>query len=380
MSGFLGRVSRMSAQVLMAAEQPAAKRQMVTAAAAGAVGLPRVYLGTMTFAWNQSSTPVDDAAASAMVRGFLAKGGLDIDTARIYSGGDCEPMLGRVLREEGKDRQWRLATKAHPSQPKGLSAEGIRAQVAVSMSDLGVERVDVLYLHQPDTENNLTESLECVDQLVKEGKVGALGMSNYSAEEVDRACTLCAEHGWTPPSVFQGLYNPLNRMVEVALLPVLRKHNVAFIAFNPLAAGLLSGKHRPGGEVLAGRFKDNPNYLPRFYTDSNFKALERIRSACEAHSLEMVPATYAWLLRHSQLDAALGDGLLLGASNAAHLEENLSACMSPPALPAPVVAAFDGAWDVCKDDAFYFWRSHSKDHPGRESLHPGASYTAHGPK
>merc|ERR1719375_2651185 len=215
MAGRLQRLSRVSAQVLMA-EGP---RRMAKAAGAA---LPRPYLGTMTFAWNQSSTPVDDAAASTIVRRFLENGGVEIDTARIYSAGDCEPMVGRVLREVGGEAPWVLSTKVHPSQPNGLSAEGIRTQFDASLSALGVSKVDVLYLHQPDTEHDLTESLECVDQLIKEGKVRALGLSNYSAEETDRCCELCAANGWTSPSVYQGLYNPLNRMVEETLLPVLR--------------------------------------------------------------------------------------------------------------------------------------------------------------
>eukprot|EP00928_Gymnodinium_smaydae_P045290 TRINITY_DN30211_c0_g1_i1.p1 TRINITY_DN30211_c0_g1~~TRINITY_DN30211_c0_g1_i1.p1 ORF type:complete len:376 (-),score=49.59 TRINITY_DN30211_c0_g1_i1:145-1272(-) len=342
--------------------------------------LPRVYLGTMTFAWEQASSPVDVPAASAMVNKFLSVGGVEIDTARIYSEGRTEPILAQALETVGQGASYRLATKVHPSQPSGLSAKGIRAQLEASLKALHVDRVDTLYLHQPDPEHDLTESLQCVHDLIQEGKVGALGISNYSAIETERMCALCKEHGWSSPSYFQGLYNPLNRLVEESLLPVLRKYQVGFIAFNPLAAGMLTGKHHQGGEVMGGRFKNNPNYLPRFYTEDNFKAVEGIRSACEAHGLELVPATYAWLLRHSKLDASKGDGLLLGASTVAQLDENLAACTSSSVLPEPVVTAFDAAFDICKSGAFPYWRSYSRDQPGRETLHPGASYTAHGPK
>jgi len=346
-------------------------------AGATAAGLPEVYFGTMTFGWNQASSAVDLNVASAMLQRFLAAGGKEVDTARIYSAGDTEPMLGQILRSpEVQGREYRLGTKAHPSQPGGLSAKGIRSQLEASLEALQTDRVDVLYLHQPDPENSLTESLECIHALIREGKVGQLGLSNYSAVETERLCNLCQANGWTMPSFYQGLYNPLNRLVEEDLLPILRRHAVGFVAFNPLAAGLLTGKHRPGGEVLAGRFKSNPNYLPRFYTDANFEALTRIRGACEAHGLGMVAATYSWLLRHSKLDAALGDGLLLGASSVQQLEENLTACGSAQELPSPVLDAFDGAWELCKDGPFPYWRSYSSDQPGRESLHPGASYEA----
>jgi len=347
------------------------------AAEARPAPLPELYFGTMTFGWSQASSAVDGTVAASMVQKFLAAGGREIDTARIYSAGDTEPMLGHILQSpavQGAD--WRLGTKVHPSQPGGLSTAGIRAQLEASLEALQVKRVDVLYLHQPDPEHDLAESLECVHSLVAEGKVGQLGLSNYSAVETERCCALSKAKGLTRPSFYQGLYNPLNRMVEEELLPVLRRHEVGFIAFNPLAAGLLTGKHHQGGEVLQGRFKNNPNYLPRFYTDVNFQALAKIQEACAAHGLPVVSATYAWLLMHSQLDASLGDGVLLGASSEAQLEENLTACRAAQKLPADVAIAFDSAWEVCKEGAFPYWRSYSKDQPGRDSLHPGASYQA----
>ena len=140
----------------------------------------------------------------------------------------------------------------------------------------------------------------------------------------------------------------------------------------------LLGKHAGTDEVLPGRFKDNPNYLPRFYTQPNFDALAAIRSACEAAKISMVGATYSWLLQHSALSAEKGDGILLGASTMSQLEENLMACQQPMLLPEPVLMAFDAAWPkvLQSGDVFPYWRSYSKDQPGRESLPPGAAYSA----
>eukprot|EP00427_Karlodinium_veneficum_P048749 CAMPEP_0169233516 /NCGR_PEP_ID=MMETSP1016-20121227/27659_1 /TAXON_ID=342587 /ORGANISM="Karlodinium micrum, Strain CCMP2283" /LENGTH=335 /DNA_ID=CAMNT_0009312867 /DNA_START=151 /DNA_END=1158 /DNA_ORIENTATION=- len=331
----------------------------------------------MTFGWSQSSEVVEHDCAVEMLNRYLKTGGVEIDTARIYSGGRTEEILGRAMGTIGGLGQGiTLATKAAPAEPGGLSETGIRSQLKASLAALKVDRVGVLYLHQPDPENDLTESLKCVHELVQEGKVGALGLSNYSAVELERCVALCKQNGWTPPSVLQGLYSPLNRMVEDELLPACRTHGVSFVAYNPLAGGLLSGKHKQDGEVSAGRFKDNPNYLPRFYTDSNFAAVARIRAACEAAGLSMVPATYAWLLRHSILDAERGDGVLIGASSLRQLEENLAACFQPISLPETVKVAFDEAWDISRESAFFYWRSYSRDHPERDSLHPGASYNA----
>ncbi|CAJ1352865.1 unnamed protein product [Effrenium voratum] len=353
--------------------------QHLRCASTGADVLPEVYFGTMTFGWSQASSRVDDAVSFDMLKRFLDLGGTQVDTARIYSGGETEQILGRVLqRKELLGKPMILGTKVHPSQPSGLSDTGIRKQLEASLTALNVSSVDVLYLHQPDPEHDLLESLSCVQQLMKEGLVRKYGMSNYSALEVDRCCSVCRERGWATPSFYQGLYNPLNRLVEEELLPVLRKYDVSFVAYNPLAAGLLTGKHAKTTEVLPGRFKDNPNYLPRFYTEPNFDALAKIRAACEAASLSPVEATYSWLLRHSVLSAERGDGILLGASSTAQLEQNLGACQQPVTLTAPVLAAFDGAWPSVRasGEVFPYWRSYSRDQPGRDSLPPGASYSA----
>eukprot|EP00448_Togula_jolla_P017035 CAMPEP_0170583730 /NCGR_PEP_ID=MMETSP0224-20130122/8297_1 /TAXON_ID=285029 /ORGANISM="Togula jolla, Strain CCCM 725" /LENGTH=329 /DNA_ID=CAMNT_0010907089 /DNA_START=127 /DNA_END=1116 /DNA_ORIENTATION=+ len=325
----------------------------------------------MTFGWNQVSAPVEEDVAAEMVRRYLASGGTELDTARIYAGGKTEDILGRVLVRVPETKGVKIATKVHPSAPGGLSPAGIRGQLQTSLSALGLDRVDTLYLHQPDPQHSLSDSLECVHALVLEGKVGALGLSNYSALETERCAKLCVEHGWTSPTVVQALYNPLNRWAEDELLPVLRKYQISLVAYNPLAGGLLTGKHRPGIEVPNGRFKDNENYLPRFYTEANFSAVEKIRDACRAHALGMVAASYTWMLQHSALSAAHGDGLLLGASSVMQLDENLASLSVGAPLPAAVKTAFDNAWGLCREGAFPYWRSYSKDQPDRESLHQG---------
>jgi aflatoxin B1 aldehyde reductase len=343
------------------------------------VRLPEIYLGTMTFGWNQASSSVDEEVARNMLNLFISKGGVQVDTARIYSAGETEVILGKVMKDLSLANQTHiLGTKVHPSQPAGLSKKGIRDQFSASLKALQVGRVDVLYLHQPDPDHDLAESLLCVQELLQEGLISKYGLSNYSALEVERLCSMCLEKGWPLPSFYQGLYNPLNRLVEIDLLPVLRKNNISFVAYNPLAAGMLTGKHKSSSDVFPGRFKNNPNYLPRFYTEPNFRAVVAIEQACQEANLTMVAATYAWLLCHSQLSASAGDGLLIGASSLAQLEENLTACHSASTLPAAVASAFDTAWEITGGavTSFPYWRSYSRDQPGREVLPPGASYSA----
>ena len=325
---------------------------------------PRIYLGTMTFGWNQASSAVDSTIASEMVKKFIERGGKHIDTARIYAAGETEPLVGAAI--SGFDVI--LGTKAAPSQPGGLSPSGIQSQLDASMKALCVNQLDEYYLHQPDTKHSLLESLKKTHELVQSGKIKSVGLSNYHADEVKRCFALCEEHGLTKPTVFQGLYNPLNRAVEETLLPILRQNNCSFVAYNPLAAGLLTGKHTNHNEVITGRFKDNPNYLPRFYTPQCFAAVESIKNACEAAGISMTDATYRWLLLHSELSH--NDGLLLGASSIEQLEQNLNACSITDAddlkLPPAVLEAMNSAWDITKEGAFDYFRSYSSDMPDRE--------------
>lgn len=345
------------------------------------VSTPRLYLGTMTFGWSQTSSAVDQSVALKMLKSFMLGGHTLIDTARIYAGGKTESILGDVLR--GVDQQERLAlavgTKAHPSQPNGLSPAGIRDQLGASLNAIEMDSVGEFYLHQPDPDASLLDSLRTTDALLKDGKIGAVGMSNYHSSEMERAFRLCEEHRLAKPTVYQGLYNPLNRMVELELIPVLRANGCSFVAYNPLAAGLLTGKHSQAedGTVAEGRFRDNPNYLPRFYTDANFAAVEMVRKACDEEGITMVEATYRWLLRHSCLGAE--DGLLLGASSLEQLDQNLKGCNAAKEkgpLPESILKAFEGAWNLTQDAPFPYWRSYSSDMPGRESLDQGASYSA----
>ena len=347
----------------------------MVAAARNLLSASRVYLGTMNYGWSQASAVCDAPVAAEMLRRFAAAGGNRLDTARIYAGGQGEAHIAEAIRLSGTE-DWRLGSKAAPAgHDAGLAADGVHRQFDLTRDALGLDgALDEYYLHQPDPQSPLEESLKTMDVLVGMDVVREVGLSNFHVDEVRRAFDICDAHGLAPPTVYQGLYSPLNRMVEDELLPLLRERNCRFVAYNGLAAGLLTGKHLQGGTVLQGRFKDNPNYMPRFYNDANFAAVERICAACDIADISMVAATYSWLLNHSALGA--DDGVLLGESSLDQLDAGLDACASPGELPSQVLAAFDGAWAGTRPGAFKYWRSYSSDMPGREGRDPGAAYDA----
>eukprot|EP00501_MAST-03F_sp_TOSAG23-6_P001582 GSMAST32.ASY1.ANO1.1648.1 assembled CDS len=340
----------------------------------------------MTFGWAQASSKVDDAVASEMLEHFSKAGlGTHFDTARIYASGESETMAGRIRPSGLLGEQFRVVTKAHPSQKDGLSKKGLCFQLEKSMDALQLKHIPVLYLHQPDPENPLEETLEALESLIEDGVIGTVGLSNYSAAEVERAVELCNSHGWynALPTVYQGLYSPLNRRVETELLPTLRAYDVSFVAYNPLAGGMLSVRNFVPNRfffknkyflTIHGRFKDNPNYLDRFYKKDVFAAVQLLQESCNNQNdeLSLTQASFSWMMNHSMLGK--NDGILIGASKIEHLISNLNCCEAAQPLSPVVLDAFDKAWEITKEDSFLYFRGYSKDMPPELRNGDGATY------
>jgi aflatoxin B1 aldehyde reductase len=147
-----------------------------------------------------------------------------------------------------------------------------------SLEALQVSKVHIWYLHNPDRTVSLEETLQEVNKLHEEGYFEKLGIRNYQSWEVAKVCAICDKNGWIKPSVCQGIYNAFHRAVEPELLRCLRKHGIAFYCFNPLAAGMLTGRYsrNDNDSTVGGRFDSStvPGRLGRFraqYTRYNRK-------------------------------------------------------------------------------------------------------------
>lgn len=174
--------------------------------------ISRLVLGTMTF-----GDTADEATAARMVEEAIDAGITTIDTANAYVGGVTEDMLGRLLK--GKRDGVILASKAGmPHADHGgnspLSPTGLRASVEASLRRLGVDSIDLFYLHQPDRATPLAATLTTIAELVDEGKLGALGVSNFAAWQVADVIHTAREVGAPQPVVAQQLYNLVARRLE----------------------------------------------------------------------------------------------------------------------------------------------------------------------
>ncbi len=313
----------------------------------------KLVLGTMTF--GESVGPED---AAAFVRTFLEAGGEELDTAYVYNEGRSERYLGEALK--GMDRPWRVATKVHPRVTGRLDAEAARMQLGESLARLQLPCADIFYLHFPDPATPVECVLAACAEMHREGRFRELGLSNFPAWMTADVWHICDRNGWVRPTVYEGMYNPIARRAETELNACLDRFGMRYYAYNPLAGGLLTGRYaRFEDEPADGRFKHRPNYQKRYWKRSAFEAVELLKDACGQAGITLTAAVYRWLAHHSMLRESRGDAVIIGASKAEHLRQNIAAAQEGP-LPPAVVEAFDRAWEICRVDCPEYFTLYKK--------------------
>ncbi|KAM9814222.1 aflatoxin B1 aldehyde reductase member 3 [Neosynchiropus ocellatus] len=317
---------------------------------------PVSLLGTMAF-----GARADAEQSLQMVKAFLARGHRHLDTAFMYAGGRSESVLGGMSLA----RSVSVATKANPWEGKTLRPDSVRSQLETSLKKLRTDRVDLFYLHAPDHQTPIQDTLRACHQLHQEGKFRELGLSNYASWEVAEIASICRHNNWVAPTVYQGMYNATTRQVETELLPCLRYFGMRFYAYNPLAGGLLTGKYHyvdKDGSQPEGRFFGNSwaaAYRDRYWKQSQFEAIELVLKALEtaygASRPTLTSAAMRWMYHHSQLKGDLGDGVIIGMSTMEQLKENLAAAEEGP-LDESVVQAFHAAWNLVAHECPNYFR------------------------
>jgi aryl-alcohol dehydrogenase-like predicted oxidoreductase len=182
----------------------------------------------------------------------------------------------------------------------------------------------VYYFHQPDWATPVEESLGAMDALVVGGKVRHIGVSNYAAWQISEINCLRASDGRPAVTVSQQMYNLLARRIEEEYAAYADHAELFDIVYNPLAGGLLTGKHRAGSTPQEGSRFTQEMYRQRYWDEAHFAAVERLVSISEDAGLSLVELAFRWLLSRPLVDA-----VLLGASSMDHLESNLAACEGP---------------------------------------------------
>ncbi len=233
-----------------------------------------------------------------------------LDTADAYGGGRSETFIGEWLRTKSADVRDRVEIVTKTFNPMaegadhGLSRGRIRRQVASSLERLGVERLRLYMAHDFDSEVPQEETLAAFDELVREGTLGAVGASNFTAEQLAEALELSALEGLTRYEWVQNQLSLLEQSDRETVFPLCREHGLGYTPFGPLAGGWLTGKYRRGEDPPPGsRMTLRPEGGEGYRTDATFDALEALEREATERGVSMGALSLAWLLHISEVTA-----------------------------------------------------------------------------
>src|SRR5262245_1782920 len=297
----------------------------------GRTGLPvsRLCLGTMTF-----GLQCDEPTSAAILERAAAAGITFLDTSDVYpqGGGDetvgrTEEMLGRWLEKRRHD--FVIATKCFGAMgprpwDRGLSRKHILDAIEGSLRRLRTDYVDLYQLHHPDPTTPMDESLRALDDIVRAGKARYVGCSNHFAYQVARALGRSELLGLARFECVQPRYNLLFRQGERELFPLCPEEGLGVIPYNPIAGGLLSGKHRREAGPLTGtRFTHpsaGPTYQERYWHDRELDTVEALRPLAAEAGMSMVQMSVAWVLANPLVTSPI-----VGATRPEHLDDAVAA-------------------------------------------------------
>ncbi|MCB9734794.1 MAG: aldo/keto reductase [Deltaproteobacteria bacterium] len=297
------------------------------------VRVSRLAFGTMSFGGD-----ADEATAGALFAACRDAGVNVFDCADVYNGGRAEEILGRLAK--GSRDELVLTSKAYfptgqDPNARGSSRYHLVRSVEASLRRLGTDRIDLFFLHRFDPETALEDTLRAVDDLVAQGKILYLGVSNFAAWETAKADQIAAHRGWTRVTALQPMYNLAKRQAEVEILPMARSEGYAVFPYGPLGGGLLSGRYARDTRPDSGRLVDNAMYRRRYADADNYDIAERFTALAAEVGVHPVSLAVAWVAAHPGVTAPL-----LGARSVEQLRPALQALDVPmnPELHARVAA------------------------------------------
>ncbi|MFW6363322.1 MAG: aldo/keto reductase family protein [Spirochaeta sp.] len=277
--------------------------------------------------WLTFGNQVELDKAKSIIKRAFELGINYIDTADVYNRGEAETLLGEILPEYNR-RQLVVATKAfwpmsdHPID-RGLSRKHIIDSVHGSLERLKLDYVDIFYCHRFDPSVPLEETLEAIEDLIRQGKILYWGTSEWTAAQIAEAWGICKARGWHLPVVNQPLYNMLNRYIESDVLPMTRNLGMGTANFSPLAQGVLTGKYS-GGKIPEGS-RAADERLNLFMKDqlSDKELLQRVDKLADIaknYDISMAQLALAWILQRDGISS-----VIIGATSVEQLENNVKA-------------------------------------------------------
>ena len=312
------------------------------------LSVSRMCLGTMMFG---GQTAKEDAIK--IVHAAIDGGINFFDTANIYTKGSCETILGEAL--EGRRDKVVLATKVGGPAWEGPDGRGngrthVLASVEKSLERLRTDYIDIFYYHFPDHKTDFEEMAGTMDILVKQGKIRYWGVSNFAAWEICSLIEKARAAGYAAPVITQSVYNMLTRGADEELIPFIKAYNIGLAPYNPLAAGLLTGKHSREKAVENTRFALEKGYRLRYWKDQNFDAVDMLADVAKEAGISLLELAVRWLLSEPAITAPI-----IGVSRLEQLLQNMSLVEKGP-LPEDLREKCNCAWDMIKGDYFNYHR------------------------
>jgi len=278
-----------------------------------------------------------------------------IDTADLYVEGLTEKIVGKALKGKrsgvilaSKIGAWKVGTDVNKV---GLSRKNIMDGLEDSLQRLGTDYIDLYYAHKPDPVTPIDETLRAFDDLIHQGKVRYIACSNYPLWRLSKAICVSEVHGLARFDCIQPPYNLIGRDIEDEVLPLCESEGIGVCVYNPLAAGLLTGKHDPEKEPAENtRFSNaalGKVYKERYWLDNNFEAVNRLKEVASAHEHSMPQFALAGILNNPVITS-----VICGVTSLKQLEENIGAVEVE--LTEEELNACDEVWQQLRPPRFSY--------------------------
>ena len=277
--------------------------------------------------WLSYGGTVAEQQAAACIHRAYDLGINFFDTANVYVRGAAEEIVGNALKGFKRDSYF-LATKVYfpmgvGPNDRGLSRKHIMEQCHASLKRLGVDYVDLYQCHRYDEGTPLEETLRALDDLVRQGKVLYVGVSEWTADQIADALRLAKEMNLDRIVSNQPRYNMIQRQIEAEVVPLSEREGVGQVVFSPLAQGVLTGKYRPGEAPEGGTRAADPEssrFMRQLMNEDVLSAVEGLRAVASDAGLTMSQLALAWVLRQENISSAI-----IGASRPEQVEDNAAA-------------------------------------------------------
>ncbi len=272
---------------------------------------------------NQFGGKVDQAGTKNIIDAALDAGVNLIDTADVYQGGRSEENIGIALKGRREDAL--IATKVFfkvgdDPNDSGASRQHILIGVEASLRRLQTDYLDLYQIHRWDVDTPIEETMQALDDLVRQGKVRYIGASNFSGWQLTHANAVSELRGWTKFISVQPHYHIMERDIEKELLPACDYFGIGILPYFPLAGGFLTGKYLEGQPAPEGSRGESSEYVKRYMTPEGYAKLSKLTAFAEEHGHSINELAHAWLLSQPMVSSVIS-----GATKVEHVQANAAA-------------------------------------------------------